>query len=130
MSTFILQPCKLREDRFVPTKAEPMQVGWVDLCNRLAPNKSPQALMTLRRLEHSAYVGLALDLKTKNAQNFFLMNFDRSNRVGWLLKKDPSFSERLIEVYRVDGVTYDSKVEENPQRVVPANKPMPNAVTV
>jgi len=112
MAKFFLQPCRLREDKLVPTKEPKVEFKWLDLVSRLAPSKSKNAQMVLRRMERGCFIGLVLNEQTKEAVNFLLLNPDRSGSVKALLRKDPSFERRLIEVFRVEDFAWDAKMEE------------------
>jgi len=69
--------------------------------------------MALRSLQPGAYVGTLKDRQNpKLLRNFVIMNQDRSSRLAWVLKKDPEFEERLVDVYRVDEVKWESVVQE------------------
>ena len=130
MARFVLTPCRLREDRLVPD-GEPIELDWPKVAALLAPSRSYEALMTLRRMSTNAYVGLKMKPlpigvyipperkaavnaeRAKQPVNFLFLTPDRSNEIGWLLKKSPSFLDDLLKVYRVDVALYDAKVEEH-----------------
>lgn len=114
MARFVLQPCRLREGKFAPVKgAEPVVFDWPKLVEVLAPSHELPALKTLRSMQPGAYVGTTKD-KTdqRRLRNFVLLNQDRSAKLDWILKKDPTFEERLVTVYRVDEVKWESVVQE------------------
>lgn len=116
-----LQPCKLmvlrNEDsqvqaaRFVSRDEEPLVLSWSGLCGLLAPSRERQALVNLRMLQQGAFVGLTKQA-TGLLSNFIFLNQDRSNRVEWYLKRDPTFEQRLHVVYRVVGAQWESTVTE------------------
>lgn len=114
MAQFTLQPCHLREGKFAPIKgATPKVFNWTELVETLAPSKDPRARMTLRRMQPGAYIGTAKDrLDAKVVRNFLLVNQDRSPQLEWVLKKDPGFEDRILSVYRVDEVKWESVVHE------------------
>lgn len=112
MATFRLQKCHLRQDRLVPTKDEPVSVSWEDLLNRVAPSKSRNAKLQLRTMKRGTFVGLTKSPDAKERCNFLLHNTNNTGKIDWLLKKDPSFATRLLEVYRIESFTWDSKIEE------------------
>ena len=114
MAKFTLTKCKLREDKFVKEAAfDSFSTDWDQLVERLAPSKTKEALMNLRQLQPGAFVGLARDKNNpENIRNFVLLNTDRSAKLDWVLKKDPSFEDRLIEVYKVEHVQLDATVLE------------------
>ena len=111
MANFVLQPCHLREGKFAPIKgSEPLSLGWKELVTKLAPSRERTSLMNLRAMQAGAYVGLTK--REGKVTNFLLLNQDRSAKLDWVLKKDPSFELRLVEVYRVDEAQWDATVHE------------------
>ena len=114
MARFVLQPCHLREGRLAPVKGtKPVVFNWAELVAVLAPSKEPRAKMTLRSIQPGAYVGTAKDrTDPKVLRNFVLVNQDRSSQLGWILRKDPEFERRLVDVYRVDEVKWEAVVHE------------------
>ena len=113
MARFILQPYKIRADNFVPLKdGDDQELTWDELAERLAPAGTVEGLMTLRRLEPGAFVGLARHPANGQVGNFLLLNQDRSGRITWLLKKDPTFPERLVEVFRVKVAEWDHQFQD------------------
>lgn len=129
MARFVLTPCRIRADHVVPD-GEPLELDWPQVAALLAPSRSYEALMTLRRMSTNAYVGLKMrplptgvyvPLERKEAVNaerkklpvnFLFQSPNRGNEIGWLLKRSPSFVEDVISVYRVDIALFDAKVEE------------------
>lgn len=111
MASFRLQPCKLRENWLVPTKEPAIVLSWSELCAKLAPSKDERALKALRLLQIGAFVGLS-SRSGNIPSNFVLLNPDRSGNVKGVLKQDPTFATRLVEVYLVEEAQWDSKVVE------------------
>lgn len=114
MATFKLQPCKVREDHLVPTKDEVVSLSWTELVEHLAPSGSYKARLTLRNLKKGAYVGLLRNAKNPSVPpgTFFVHNPGSSNNIKWILNKDPFFSERVVQLYRVLEAEWDYEVEE------------------
>lgn len=112
MTSLLLTPCKLRNDRIVPVKDVPaLRMEWAEIRERLAPSREENALLNLRKLDKGSFVGL-LRAKTGEVRNFILKNPDRSDTVDWLLEKDPTFPERLIEVFRVEEANWEASMSE------------------
>lgn len=110
MARFVLQPCRLTKDRFVPTSDSSVEMGWKQLVERFWQSGAPAGLRNLAFLRPGSFIGLA---KTGNkVSNFILQNDDRSGDIGRILKKDPGFVKRLTDVYRVEQVDRGSRVEE------------------
>lgn len=124
MSRFVLQPCRVRDDYFVPTKGEAqVEVNWPELAKRLAPTKEPTALRTLLRLQVGGFVGVRKAPGHAKPTNFFLMNPDRSGKLGWILKQNPKFGEQVESVFRVEIAEYDASTTEqkgSPDKLGPA----------
>ncbi len=115
MAKFILQPCKLREEWLVPTKDPAIRLSWSELCAKLAPSRDERALKSLQLLQIGAFVGLS-SRAGKPPSNFVLLNPDRSGNLKQVLKGDPTFASRLLEVYLVEEARWDSKVVERRSR--------------
>jgi hypothetical protein len=112
MDRFVLRPCKLRESRFVPLDGDPLVLNWKELCGKLAPSRAREAVLTLRALTIGAFVGLLRRSSGGPPSNFVLVNQDRSGNVAYVLHKDTSFEERLIEVYLVEEVEWSARTTE------------------
>jgi len=108
VSKIVLQPCKLREDKFVPVKgAESVNVdlgGFIKLLG--LDSKKDLAVRILRELRVTSYVG------RHEGRVFSLYNPDLTSYVGWLLKTKPTFGDNLQELWRVESIAMDSKVSE------------------
>jgi hypothetical protein len=129
MARFVLTPCRIRADHVVPA-GEPQELDWPGVAALLAPSRSYEALMTLRRMSTNAYVGLrmrplppgvyipaerkeAVNAERKKLPvNFLFQSPDRGNEIGWLIKRSPTFVDDVLSVYRVDVALFDAKVEE------------------
>ena len=115
MARYVLQPCKVREDQLVPQKdTEPVTFDWPQLCAKFASFKGQGrvALLNLGHLRVSGFLGLIRSAKEGQVTNFILLNQDRTGSIDWLMKKDPTFESRLIEVYRVEVAERDAKLLE------------------
>jgi hypothetical protein len=113
MAKIHLIPCKLRADRLVPVKeGEVLVLTPTELMKkfRMDPaNRLHQATMKL--LSPLSYIGLTQHvLRPKEVTHFYLKNLDLSNDVEWIQKKNPTWSERLQEVWMVDKVEWDAQV--------------------
>lgn len=107
-----LQPCKIRENRIVPLKAERIDLRWHELVAKMAPNREPFELNTLAQLRLGSYVGVCRRSRGDGQTVFMLMNDDRSGFIDWILKKDETFASRVIEVYRVDALDSNAQIIE------------------
>lgn len=112
MSRFILSPCKFREDRVVPTGEDPVSLDLRELMARFVPSGNKAELLKLRALRLGSYVGHCKGGRTGREVLFVLASMDRTNKVTWLLKGDPSFPSRVLDLYRVDVLDWGSRVEE------------------
>jgi hypothetical protein len=109
-----LKRSKLRDQWLVPTKEPAIDLSWSELCAKLAPSNDPRALRSLQLLQMGAYVGLVSRPPKMPGppSNFVLLNQDRSGSLNAVLSKDPTFGDRLLEVYRVEEVQWDGRVVE------------------
>ena len=117
MTEFVLQPCKIRSDRIVPQKdTEAVTFDWAELKRELVPSNNPKGIRNLRGIERDIYVGTTKHPRNQQEVNFIFRNFDRSNSIGWLLSKDPTFSERIVKVYKVESVKWEATVDETQKK--------------
>lgn len=118
MAKFRLQLSKIRRDRIVPVKGEAqIEMTMEELVETVVPRKSTgdwraqrlrrMQMAKLRLLEPSSYVGVMVSRKTGRPTTFFLMNPDRSNRIGWRLQQDPQFPSRVEVLYKVESVNWE-----------------------
>jgi len=115
MARFVLTPCKLREMWLVPQKNQPpIILTWPELLKRLAPSRDPRAVGNLQFLQPQSFVGLLHHPLSKTPSNFVMTNADRSGSIERVLKRDPTFAGRLVEVFRVEEAEYDARMTEIP----------------
>jgi len=114
MSRFVLQPCKVRQDRVVPLKEPPLELDGPQLVRRLAPSGSQKELLQLRTARPGSFVGRCRGSRTGRPVLFTVWNPDRSNRIGWLLKRDAAFPGRILEIYRLAEVDWGTRFTEIP----------------
>jgi hypothetical protein len=118
MAQFTLQPYKLRDWKFVPTKEAPLVLDWPQYRAKLAPTGSRRALLNLRMSRAGHFVGLIRDKNSQQIHNFIMINTGNQYQTKLILKKDETIADRLIEVYRVEGVVWDDSCEEFPEGTV------------
>jgi len=112
MSRFVLQPCKIREDRVVPTKDDPIILNAKKLVAKFVPSGNRIECLKLRQARIGSYVGRAKGSRTGKEVLFIIWNEDRSNKIRWILKRDEAFPDRLLEIYRLNEVDWGSRFEE------------------
>lgn len=116
MSRFVIMPCRLREDRFVPEKeCSPLELDWRELAKKLAPSNRIEALKTLKHIQTGAYVGLLNQGRGRPPSNFVYIAQDRSGNAAGLIRNDPSFGSKLIEVYKVVEADRGTSFIESPK---------------
>lgn len=116
MPSFLLQPCKLREDRVVRQRGvDPVVMSGQEVIARfLLDMRVPQDQFAFRKLAPASYIGLAKSALNGRPVRFYLRNDDLSGDVSWILKRDPTFASRLLEVWLVERAEWDSRVIEAP----------------
>lgn len=112
MSRFLLQPCKIRENRVVPVAAAALDLDTKALLEKFAPTRDPRELVKLRSMRIEGYLGRSRGGKTGTEQLFFLWNQDRSNHLDFVLHGDPDFPSRVVEIYHVRVVDWGSRFDE------------------
>jgi hypothetical protein len=112
-SKFVLQPCHVREDRFVDTDVAALVFTAEELVRCFAPKREYVELMKLRAMRPGSFFGRIKGGRTGRPTNFYFFRDDRRNSMRAFLKKDPTLAERVLEVYRVERADWGSKVEES-----------------
>jgi hypothetical protein len=112
VARIVLQPCRILWKTFVPAEGPKQEFDLPALVKKLAPENDPGALGKLRAIQIGSFIGLSQT--GKGMLNFVLLNHDRSGSFEWIDKKDPTFEDRVREVYRVEEVTWDGKITEPP----------------
>ena len=120
MASFVLQPCKLRDGRFVPRDSEPMRLDWTGLTKVVAPSRSPHSYQILLSMQADGYVGVIKGEDDGRLSTFFYMGPMRNGDFRSILKKDETIGDRIDSVYRVDEVKWDGKTEEYPSQAARA----------
>jgi len=111
MSRIVLQPCHVRDDRFVPSrKRDPLELDQTQFLRKLTPSGTRAGMTILLRARVGHYVGL---IRSRGGvTNFVFDNPRQKGRFAHLLKRDPAFAERVQEVYRVEVAEFASAVSE------------------
>lgn len=111
MSEFTLLPARLRSGKFVPERgAELVEMDWVKFVERFAPTRSRASLVILRNVRLGMYVGT----RTKRgvATTFTFDAAGRSRDARHVIKQDPTFEGSVLEVFLVDKVNWDMRLQE------------------
>jgi hypothetical protein len=116
MAKFVMLPCKVREDRIVPQKqGEPVELTGLQVIERfLLDMRSPADLLAFRSLSPNSFIGLVKSALNGRPIRFYIRNTDLSGDISWILKRDPTFAARLLEVWKIDSAAWDSRVIEAP----------------
>lgn len=110
MPRFVLQPCRVREDRIVP-RGEPVEWTLRELLDNIT--RDPADRRHLRSVvSPGVFVGVCKKSKPPSEAHFSLVSPDRTNNIEWLLRKDPSFADRVLSVYRVVEADWGTSFEE------------------
>lgn len=104
----------------IDTSKEVMKLDWKQLCKFFSPERDNEQLQKLLHLAPNSYVGLTKSAKSGRPIVFFLQNTDRSGNLDWLLKRDETFADRIIEVYKVLSVEWDAKITEDTRQEITA----------
>jgi hypothetical protein len=116
MPTFVLLPCKVREDRIVLQKAgEPIELTGLQLLEKfLLDVSNPADLYAFRNLSPDSFIGLATSALNGRPIRFYIRNTDLSGDISWILKQSPTFADRVLEVWKIDSAAWESRVIEAP----------------
>lgn len=114
MPKFELVPCKIREDRVVRKKgAESVAFTGPELMRKFLLDPGNRIdLVLFRSLVPESYIGLSKSSRNGRPVRFYLRNDDLTGDLSWVLKRDPTFADRVLEVWLIDRSEWDSRVIE------------------
>ena len=119
MSKFVLKPARLLQTRLVTSKTDPeFSLDFKAMVKRFVPPNAAFERTKLLNLKHGMFIGLSRSQRRPGEKCIFVLaNLDRGGDIAFVLRKDPSFENRLIEAYFVESAEYDAKVTEQAQKV-------------
>jgi len=112
MSEFVLQPARLREGKFVPERnADPVELSWAELVQRLAPSKTRAGLLILRNARVGMFIGTRKGVKG-GISTFSFDAAGRSRNASQVLKQDPTFPDSVVEIFLVKSADWGMRLQE------------------
>lgn len=115
MAHIVLQPARHRDGKFSSDKrAEPLGFDAKGLLGRLLlnPKEEPLDRVRIQHIVPGAWVGLVKARSDGRPVCFVLRNDGGVGDYSWVVAKDMTFEERILEVFRVLSVRWDGKLEE------------------
>lgn len=114
MAKVVLQPCRFRAGKFSPDLDQPaFEMSFQEIIQKFNLDiKDKTARAKIQTLQPRAYIGLSHGSVTGKVVCFVILNSNRGSSYDWISKKDPLFESRIVEVYRVESVVKDGKLEE------------------
>lgn len=114
MAEFVLRPFRHRAGKLAPDRRkEAITLTQEELYARFG--LSPHNMLDRVRVQNmrpGGFVGISIGKVSKKPVCFVLDNADHSPSYAWILAKDPSFEDRIQEVFRIEKALWDAKVEE------------------
>lgn len=129
---FELQPCKIREDRVVPTGEESLVFTMPEFVKNFTVTGQRDERVKMRQARTGAFIGVCDGSRTKQPTLFVIFRNDRANAIDFLLKRDRSFPERCKTIFRVVEADWGSRVTEpfSGKKDTPTWKAQPGAGAV
>jgi hypothetical protein len=114
MAQFVLQPYRHRQGKLaLDRRQEPLTLNVDELFEKFGLSaQNPLDRLRVQAMKPGAFVGISLGRASQKPVCFVLDNADRSPSYEWILKRDPTFDERIKEVYRIESALWDSSVQE------------------
>lgn len=111
MSEFVLRPAHLRAGKFIPNRGDAqVELDWSAMVARLSPARTRKGLLILRSVRPGMFIGTR-----KRGDTVTTFSFDaagRSRNAAQVLKQDPAFEGSIVEVFHVDNVSWDMRLQE------------------
>jgi len=114
MAEFILQPFRHRAGKLaLDRRKEAITLTTQELLDKFGLDTSNQLdRLRIQNIRPGGFVGISIGKHSKKPVCFVLSNTDKSPSYEWILVKDPSFEDRIQEVFRVEKALWDAQVEE------------------
>jgi hypothetical protein len=124
VSTYILQRCKLRNDRVVPLKEEAQVWSWGRLLEHFVPARRVHEAKRLLAIRVGSYI--ALGPSRFGGVAAVVVNVpDQTNSLRFFLRKQPHLVDAIQEIWWVRDVLGSSRIEEPADQL--AREPSPPA---
>lgn len=114
MAEFVLQPFRHRAGKFaLDRRKEAITLTSQELFEKFGLDAAnPVDRLRVQHMRPGGFVGISIGRNSQKPVCFVLSNADRSPSYAWILNKDPSFEDRIQEVFRIEKALWDAKVEE------------------
>ena len=114
MAEFVLQPFRHRAGKLaLDRRKEAITLTSQELFEKFGLDASnPMDRLRVQHMRPGGFVGISIGRASQQPVCFVLDNVDRSPSYEWVLQKDPSFEDRIQEVFRIERALRDAKVEE------------------
>jgi len=109
---FVLQPCKIREDRVVASGDDNLVKTMAEFVKFFTVSGNRDERLKMRSARLGAYIGVCLGSRTKQPVLFVIWHPARENVIDFLLRKDRSFPERCHTIFKVLEADWGSRVTE------------------
>jgi hypothetical protein len=87
-----------------------MEIDWVALVKKLSPARTKMGTLILRSVRPGMFIGTR-----SKGESVLTFSFDaagRSRSATQVLKTDPSFADSIIDLFYVDSVNWDMRLQE------------------
>lgn len=109
---FVLQPCRIREEKIVATKDDPLVLEVTDLFKTLVPSGLREERSLIRGARIGTYLGRCKGSVTGKDVLLVIYNNDGTNVIEWVLKRDPTLPDRVTSLFRLDAADWGSSFYE------------------
>lgn len=132
VARFVLQPCKIRENRVVPSGEENVVLGLAEFVKKFTITGERQERGKMRAARVGAFIGVCTGSRTKEPTLFVIWREDRFADIKFLLRKDPTFPDRCHAIFKVIEADWGSRIEEpfSGKKDIPTWKAIPGSGSV
>ena len=130
LSRFELQPCKIREDRVVPSGEENLVFDLAEFVKAFSITGNIHVdRAKIRQTRVGGYIGVCTGSRSKRDTLFVIWRPDRGNGIDFLLRLDRTFPERCKVIFKVIEADWGSRVIEpdSGKKDQPTWKPSPGS---
>jgi hypothetical protein len=129
LSRFELQPCKIRDDKVVPSGEENIVLNLAEFVKAFSVTGHHIDRVKMRQARIGGFIGVCVGSRSKRDTLFVIWRPDRGNGIDFLLKRDRTFPDRCKTIFKVVEADWGSRVTEpdTGKKDTPTWKPTPGA---
>jgi hypothetical protein len=111
MHQITIRKCQILGNKIL-SRGEPETLSLAKLVEKFAQSGSRVAKLNILALRAGDYVGLSTSKTESGHPSSFVLFNNGSNDISKMLKNNPGFETKILEIYRADDVTIIKNIQD------------------